>query len=997
MRSLLGLDDGPLVTKDATLTSLMGATDCLFERMTNAVARELSTDDPGIGPGLLMIEGDLESEQSLKAFLGYLSPPNALWRSITGARPRPRQFLAVMTLPVAEADDLPELPEGLETLAVRPLRAGDLKAAADVATEILLGGLAGRTSPQVGDQPLRSVPCGRESGIEERLERVNRLMEVGAFQDALRWIDGLDIVTRTRCLVAAGRPDEAIEAGLDYLDGTDPTVGFLLELGALAVSRANLEAAEAFATCIATLSPLDATDAASLDCLRADIALARSDLETASAHADRASELSSDPSIRTTCANMLGKIAFRAGRHGEAQKWFRKTVDSSPEGTIDRARALHNLGLTALRTNQFGKAVACLQKAVLAADDAGEAFGGALARHNLAIALEFQGRYQASFEFAVDSLDRLVRLGRQANVPGALITVADLLLTFGDWDRATSLIAEARALGQKYGIEHVLALCAQKEGESLLLRGLSEDAFDGLLEAWRYFEDKGLQDDSAFCAARLAEVSYAAGDLDRAEHWVRTVRDMGRRTGDEAKGRALLVQGLLTGTLEGPAQALRELEQARADLLGAAQREPLAGLCVALADANDALGDEETAQSLMEEARSLVREIAASIPAEYRKICLEKPSLAGILGDIQEQPEDQNMVATERQKVDTLPSRPMLRSRVPTIVGDSEALRRVLVKIERIRNIPVPVLLLGESGTGKELFSEALHCLSSRSERPFVRVNAAAFTETLLLSELFGHEKGAFTGAHARKIGRFEAAHGGTLLLDEIGDVSEHLQTSLLRVIEEQSFERVGGTETVHVDVRLVFSTNRDLRALMGEKRFREDLFHRISGVTISIPPLRDRLDDVPALAEAFLVELQKKTGRGLSADDGAMALLSSYMWPGNIRELKNVVTKTSLLMDGTCLTRDALLREAPYLAESGSRRPTGSLDLFDMVFGRGATLFEARRELEVALIREALSQTDGNISAAAQMLGMKRPRLSQMVKEYGLKDEKSGQAREGP
>jgi len=307
------------------------------------------------------------------------------------------------------------------------------------------------------------------------------------------------------------------------------------------------------------------------------------------------------------------------------------------------------------------------------------------------------------------------------------------------------------------------------------------------------------------------------------------------------------------------------------------------------------------------------------------------------------------------------------------------------------------VLFVGESGTGKELFAEAVHRLSSRASGPFVRVNAAAFPDTLLLSELFGHEKGAFTDAHARRIGRFEAAHGGTLFLDEIGDVSERLQTALLRVLEDQSFERVGGVETIHVDVRVVFATNRDLTALIKAGRFREDLYHRISAVTVTVPPLRERREDIPALAEAFAREVERETGRRIEVRPDAHELLKAYSWPGNVRELRNAIRKAALMTEGGAITRDVLLREVPGLAQALRPRARGGLDPIEMVFSRGMSLDEARREVEAALIREALDQSAGNIAAAARLLGMKRPRLSQLVKEYALKPLKTASDRREP
>lgn len=261
------------------------------------------------------------------------------------------------------------------------------------------------------------------------------------------------------------------------------------------------------------------------------------------------------------------------------------------------------------------------------------------------------------------------------------------------------------------------------------------------------------------------------------------------------------------------------------------------------------------------------------------------------------------------------------RHRGRLMLGDSPAMAQLKQTVERAARSTATVLVRGESGTGKELVARALHEQSPRAAGPFVKVNCAALTETLLTSELFGHEKGSFTGATEQRAGRFELADGGTLLLDEISEISPELQAKLLRVLEEREFERVGGGRPIKVDVRVVATTNRDLAVEVAERRFREDLFYRLNVVPVQIPPLRERAADVPGLVRHYLGILAGETGSDVALSDDALELLAAYRWPGNVRKLVNVVERLVVLGEGE-LDASALRALLPEVAGTASYTP---------------------------------------------------------------------------
>jgi len=308
------------------------------------------------------------------------------------------------------------------------------------------------------------------------------------------------------------------------------------------------------------------------------------------------------------------------------------------------------------------------------------------------------------------------------------------------------------------------------------------------------------------------------------------------------------------------------------------------------------------------------------------------------------------------------------------LIGQSPAMLQMFDIIRQVAPTRASVLITGETGTGKELVAHAVHNLSPRKAGPFVAVHAAALPTTLLESELFGHEKGAFTGAVERRAGRFEMADGGTIFLDEVGELEPAMQVKLLRVLEERQFERVGGNKTLEVDVRLVAATNRDLKKMVTEGKFRDDLFYRLSVVTVNLPPLRERRDDVPLLVTAFNRQYSQENNTPVrEITQEAVNLLMAYDWPGNVRELRNAVEQMVVLARGDRLT----VRDIPATIRSGA-----DLTKISVVRpGVTMTVEEAERQL----IIQALKETDGNRTKAADKIGMSRRTLHRKLKEYHL------------
>jgi DNA-binding NtrC family response regulator len=318
------------------------------------------------------------------------------------------------------------------------------------------------------------------------------------------------------------------------------------------------------------------------------------------------------------------------------------------------------------------------------------------------------------------------------------------------------------------------------------------------------------------------------------------------------------------------------------------------------------------------------------------------------------------------------------------LVGTSNAIKNIYDLIEKVADTDGTVLISGASGTGKELIARAIHYNSSRCDRPLVVINCGAIPEELLESELFGHEKGAFTGAYKSRIGRFEMANGGTIFLDEIGEMSPALQVKLLRVLQEKKFERVGGTKTIHVDVRIIAATNKNLTTAINKGKFREDLYYRLNVIPMKVPPLKQRKSDIPLLIDHFLKKFQKGAEKKITDfSPDTMDAMLKYDWPGNVRELENVIKRLTILCDDEVVTVDDLPEHIPH---KGRAVRVVEEDFLE----KGVTLHDAVEDYEKRLILGALERSDWVKTKAAKLLNINRTTLVEKIKKQNLTESAS-------
>ena len=890
--------------------------------------------------------------------------------------------------------------------------------AADVAIEKAIRGIDdGQATYEITSRWYAAVASiSGEAGLLLRVRGAHRALAMGEANDAQRW-----------CESAA-----ALSPG-------DPTIALLMgralmQLGDLVAARVSLQKAEAAAT--------DDELRARVSSELAELSYLAGNMKLAAEHATRAITLATTPATRLGGRNTLGKINLVEARWDDADAHFAEdalTASAAGEATAE-LRARLNRGIALISKGLLDDARTTLERVLEDGARLGEDRARAYAFANLGVIAYRQRDYGA----ALASWDQAVRFrqtlrGRVATAH-TLANLAELRLRLGLIDHAEHTVAFGRRLLVGASAPTRTAHYKRVAAQIALARKNTELARREIEAAQIDAEVSGDKDELSSVLFVAARVALEDGDVVRAAAAVAQAQRLA--TGDRANAEAAILKahelrarGALPGAaLEAAADALARARACGEEDLLAEIHALLATLC------RDA-GDVQAAQAHCCRAIAVRDQVAAGLPADIRSAFLAKPDIVAVsrlnnaLASVTTLSD--NDVEEEAPRTQRLVPRPGVDAAAPVreIIGNDPEIRSLISAIGKVARANSTVLIRGESGTGKELVAEALHRASERANGPLVSVNCAALVETLLLSELFGHEKGAFTGAASRRRGRFEMAEGGTLFLDEIGDISSRTQVALLRVLQEKTFERVGGTQPIRANVRVICATHRDLKAMVERGEFREDLYYRLKGITLEVPPLRARIGDLPKIADHLLGRIaleRNETAKTLG--DAALDLLQRHRWAGNIRELENVLRAVSLFADGEVITASDLIDNvedfravaqagpasgypssaAPLSLrasllpppsasisgvlgnEPGGEEDDGSGMLPDTESGatsvayatvrQGAvSLSDMKRQIERDCIARALAETKGNITRAAALLGMKRPRLSQLVKQYGL------------
>ncbi len=725
-----------------------------------------------------------------------------------------------------------------------------------------------------------------------------------------------------------------------------------------------------------------------------------------------AAEAAGERVIAIHARNTLGKLALTQKDPTSAAQLFERNRDEASAAGLghQEAQAHTNHAVALLLQRDLRGAERACHTAIEVASRVCDTRERAIATENLAVIAHLGRQYGDALNYYHQAVGLLKRLGNRAMLARVANNLGELYLTLGERSRARGLGEFGSRVGGK--------LPSSVLGESLLLTGRIEAA-DGNVSAARVAFERTLEIFARLGSVRAVEARIELARMALYDGDVPAARQLLSELPVELSKKHQVDLAIVSTDLERAAGGDTRVSARRAVELADACDDP-ERLLKALIRHARALGDAGEvglATRVLERAQKIEDELTTRVPDEARAAWAERPlrnELTAVAGAL--------ATAWTRTRHDSVPPPRAItgahrrveavhvdewRRRYPELVGTSPALAQVFGLIDKVASADALVLVRGESGTGKELIADAIHCNSPRRRKPLVKVNCAALVETLLLSELFGHERGAFTGANARKKGRFEMADGGTIFLDEIGDISAKTQVALLRVLQEREFERVGGTEPIKVDVRIIAATHRNLEEMVQEGTFREDLYYRLRGVMIEMPPLRSRLQDLPALTHHLLSRIAEERDEPMKRmSPEAIQALAQHRWPGNVRELENVLRSATLFADGpTLVPADFAAFSESFQppdnpAEAAGRlalvppdappRPLESL-LYERVRDGEASLLEMKKVMERECIVRALDETDGNITRAAELLGMKRPRLSQLVKQYGLTKSKSG------
>ncbi len=673
--------------------------------------------------------------------------------------------------------------------------------------------------------------------------------------------------------------------------------------------------------------------------------------------------------------NALAKAILASRSPSDAALLFQENLERAEAADLahEQAQALTNLGVAHLTMNQGAEARRCFQLAAECARAVNDSRDLAIALENLGVLAHLERNFNDALHYYHESVAIFKKLANRAMLTRVGVNLAVLYQDLGDLERTKTLCDFAQHMGGDSLSPVQLGDCLVLRARVARLEGGFDRAEEMLDEALIAFQSVGSAKSNRVLV-ELVQTAIARGDVSTARKIIAEV------PGDaEAIVNARLA--LATVRVEraaggSPLQAARRAAERCAE-----SRNPQLQIdsLLALTKELHAAADDAGARNALQRAQELERRLTANVPDSHIPTWSARASRV--------------LMAELEQKVSIAPNgsasartgkRP---GGFPNIAGRSPRTMELLNIIEKVAPTDATVLIQGESGTGKELVAEALHRKSMRKKRPLVKVNCAALVDTLLMSELFGHERGAFTGAATRKKGRFELADGGTLFLDEIGDISPKMQAALLRVLQERTFERVGGTQSIEVDVRIIAATHRDLEAMVKEGTFREDLYYRLRGVAVPIRPLRERPEDIGDIANQIVSRLTNENERALSLPPETLAVLEAHPWPGNVRELENVLRSASLFANGTELRPEDLgsLQAATQERREDRLSQPPEEAIYERVRDGEAGLLEMKKIIEKECISRALGDSDGNITQAARLLGMKRPRLSQLAKQYGL------------
>jgi transcriptional regulator with GAF, ATPase, and Fis domain/tetratricopeptide (TPR) repeat protein len=858
-----------------------------------------------------------------------------------------------------------------------------------------------------------------EGGLFLRVRGAHRSLAMGEANDAQRWCESATA-----------------------LSPEDPTIALLMgralmQLGDLVAARVSLQKAQAAAN--------DDELRARVACELAELSYLAGDLKLAAEHATRAITLATTASTRLGGRNTIGKINLVEARWDAADAHFAEdalTASAAGEATAE-LRARLNRGIALISKGLLDDARATLERVLEDGARLGEDRARAYAFANLGVIAYRQRDYGS----ALASWDAAVRFrqtlrGRVATAH-TIANLAELRLRLGLTEHAEHAVAFGRRLLVGASAPARTAHYKRVAAQIALVRKNTELARREIEAAQADAEVSGDKDVLSAVLFVAARVALEDGDVARAAAAVAHAQQLatGGRSDAEAailRAHELRARGALPGA------ALDAAGEALAAARACGEEDLLAEIHALLATLSRDAGDVQAAQAHCCRAIAVRDQVAAGLPADIRAAFLAKPDVVAVsrlnssLASASSF-SDASDVEEEAPRTQRLLPRALGDGGVREIIGNDPEIRSLVVAIGKVARANSTVLIRGESGTGKELVAEALHRASERANGPLVSVNCAALVETLLLSELFGHEKGAFTGAASRRRGRFEMAEGGTLFLDEIGDISSRTQVALLRVLQEKTFERVGGTQPIRANVRVICATHRDLKSMVERGEFREDLYYRLRGITLEVPPLRARLGDLPKIADHLLGRIGiERSEQPKTIGSDALELLQRHRWPGNIRELENVLRAVSLFADGEQITASDLIDNVedfrtvaqsgpasqpplslrasllppvlPSIAgmsgndvgatEAGEDDGSGALPdtesgatsvAYAQVRQGAVSLSDMKRQIERDCIARALAETKGNITRAAALLGMKRPRLSQLVKQYGLSASSEG------